>query len=131
MEIKFQISLSLLEGTKTLQSFTLPEDGKSFGLVGLTEKDLGRRIKIAAGAVNTLVDLGGVDEAKVFFIVSDQAISYKKNTTGGEAQNITVDRISTTDKKYGFAAGTTSGLTSLYFSNAGADAANVDIYVAY
>lgn len=129
MDIKITASLSLIDGSN-VRTFGLPSDGKSLGIPGITEKDLQRTIKVAASAVDTLVSLGGVDEARLLIIVSDQNITYKKNSAVGEANTLVVGAILTSDKKYGMHLLNTSGVTVLYFSNSGSEAANVEIYVA-
>lgn len=129
MEIKLSAILQLNDGNNT-KLYELPSEGRYVGVPGLTEKDLGRTIKIAAGATDTQISLGGVDEAKVLAIISDQTISYKKNSSGGEANSLVATQILGTDKKYGFHILTTSGVTSLYFSNSGSETATVEIYLA-
>jgi hypothetical protein len=129
MDIKINGTLSLIDGSN-IKSFGLPQDGKALGVPNITEKDLQRTIKVAAGSTDVSVSLGGVDEARLLIIVSDQNISYKKNSSGGEANTIVVGATSTTDKKLGMHLLTTSGVTSLYFSNSGSESANVEIYAA-
>lgn len=81
-------------------------------------------IQIAAGASDVAQSLGLVDAANLLCIFTDQDISYKKNSNSGEIQYIKADKISG-NTKYGIALLTTSGITSLYFSNAGSNTAKV------
>lgn len=83
-------------------------------------------IKIPGSTTDLEYILAPVNNADMLLIVSDQPISFKKNADDGEVQNISADNVSESKKK-GVLLWTTSGVTSLFFSNAGSETANVTI----
>ena len=82
---------------------------------------------IAASVVDQLVDLNGLADATLLAIKSDETISIKKNSAGGEPWTIQALGVSSLD---GFFVISTTGVTSLYVSNAGAKDATVTFMVA-
>lgn len=127
MKIEITYTLRLSEDSGEI-IFIEPQKTFAIGKQSLTEysNDL---IKVPAGSDDLEYNLGLVNNANVLFILTDQSISFKKNTNTGEAAPIVADKISG-DKLYGIHLSTTSGVTSLYFSNTGDQTANVKIIIA-
>lgn len=85
------------------------------------------RQRIIGGASNILVGLNGLTNGRMLGIKSTQAITLKKNSTGGEPWTI---RPLGTGALDGVFFVTTDGITSLYLSNPGSLDAEVTISCA-
>lgn len=94
----------------------------------LTEKGI-LDITLAAAAADVEQAFSNVDNANLLYILTTEDISFKKNSDTGEVQYIVADKKAGTTK-YGICLMTTSGITKLYFSNAGTASANVKIIFA-
>jgi len=82
---------------------------------------------IAASTVDQLVDLNGLVDGTFLAIKTDQIIDIKKNAAGGEPWTIQPLGVGALD---GFFIISTTGVTELYVSNAGAIDAKVTFMVA-
>jgi len=78
--------------------------------------------RIAAGSTDVAVDLNGLSNGTMLAIKSDQEISVKKNSAGGEAWTIKPLGTGALD---GVMFITTDGVTSLFVTNAGSLDADV------
>jgi len=85
------------------------------------------RQKIIAGASNIAVDLNGLTSGRVIAIKTSQTITFKKNSSAGEAWTIRPMGLGSLD---GVFFATTDGITSLHFSNAGSLDAEITISIA-
>jgi len=83
--------------------------------------------RVAAGATDVLVDLNGLSNGTLLAIKSNQEISIKKNSTGGEAWTV---KPLGTGALNGVFVITTTGVTSLYVTNAGITNADVTFIFA-
>ena len=125
VRVTFEVLVQISENTSELK-----ELGKSPPWKGTNDlQDEGGtwRQKILAGAVNVAVDLNGLTPGRFLAIKTTQAITFKKNSTGGEPWTI---RPMGTGALDGVFFATTDGITSLYFSNAGSLDAEVTIALA-
>jgi hypothetical protein len=82
---------------------------------------------IAASTVDQLVDMNGLADATFLAIKTNETITIKKNGAGGEAWTIQALGVGSLD---GFFVVSTTGVTSIYVSNAGAKDATVTFMVA-
>jgi hypothetical protein len=128
MYIEFTYTLLIKDndGTVKLQepmgeSITIEKDD-------VTEKGK-MTISVPAGASDLEQAFANVDNANLLFIRTTESITFKKNSDTGEVQNIVADKRAESTK-YGICIMTTSGITKLYFSNAGSNAAKVEIIFA-
>ena len=120
-EVLVQISENHLE---------LKELGKSppwRGTCDLNDDGGTRKQKLISGATDVQVDLNGLVNGRMLAIKTNQEISFKRNSTGGEPWTV---------RPMGFGAhegvffATTDGITALYFSNSGDLDAEVTISLA-
>ena len=103
------------------QSLTVEKDD-------LTEKG-GLTFNLAAGAADVEQVFSNVDNANLLLIRTTEDISFKKNSNAGEVQYIVADKKAEA-VKCGICLMTTSGITSLFFSNAGSVTATVELVFA-
>lgn len=125
IRVKFNIDLSLSETTTEAKELgaTPPwtgcndqqDDGGTF------------RRRIPAGSTDVEVDINGLTAARLLAIKSNQEVTVKKNSDSGEAWTIRPLGVGALD---GVFVVTTDGITSLFFSNAGALDAEVTIAMA-
>lgn len=76
--------------------------------------------KLSAGASNILIDIAGLtgfSAVRLLAMKADQTITYKKNSSAGEAWTLRPIGVGALD---GVVFMTTDGITSLYLSNPGA-----------
>lgn len=96
----------------------------------VTERVL-RRFSLADAAVDTQLDLGGVDAAHVLWLRSDKAITVKVGGTEALraiALETSLTREDGTTTSTLFAI--TSAATLIYLSNSSGAAANVEVFIA-
>lgn len=125
IRVKFSVDLQISESSQGQK-----ELGKTAPWAGTNDQqDNGGtwRQRIDAAASDILVDLNGLATGTLIAIKSDQEISVKKNSAGGEPWTIKPLGTGALD---GVFLITTDGVTSLYFSNAGSLDAEVTISVA-
>jgi hypothetical protein len=125
IRVKFDIDLQLSESSQGQK-----ELGKSPPWSGINDQqDNGGtwRQRIDAGDTDILVDLNGLANGRLIAIKTDQEISVKKNSAGGEAWTI---RPLGTGALDGIFMITTDGITSLYLTNAGSLDAEVTFSIA-
>ena len=121
----FEILVQLSENTQEMK-----ELGKSPPWKGTNDtQDNGGtwRQRIAAGTTDLAVDVNGLSNARFIAIKSDQEITIKKNSAGGEAWTI---RPLGSGALEGVFVASTDGVTALYVSNAGSIDAEVVFSVA-
>lgn len=123
--VTFEVLVQISENTQELKELgkTAPWRGTS----DLLDNGGTWRQRIVAGAVDVAVDLNGLANGRLLAIKSNQTISFKKNSTGGEPWTI---RPIGTGALDGVFLATTDGITALYFSNAGSLDAEVTISLA-
>jgi hypothetical protein len=123
--VTFEVLVQISENTQELKELgkTAPWKGTS----DLLDNGGTWRQRIIAGASNVAVDLNGLVNGRLLAIKTNQTISFKKNSTGGEDWTI---RPIGTGALDGVFLATTDGITALYFSNAGSLDAEVTISLA-
>lgn len=125
VRVTFQVLVQISENTMELK-----ELGKSppwSGTCDLNDDGGTWRQRIVAGATNIQVDLNGLVNGRMLAIKSNQLVTFKKNSTGGEPWTI---RPMGTGALDGVFFATTDGITSLFFSNPGSLDAEVTISLA-
>lgn len=123
--VTFEVLVQISENTQELKELgkTAPWRGTS----DLLDNGGTWRQRIVAGASNVAVDLNGLVNGRLLAIKSNQTISFRKNSVGGEPWTI---RPIGTGALDGVFLATTDGITALYFSNAGSLDAEVTISLA-
>jgi len=120
IRVNFEILLQLSETTQESK-----ELGKTSPWRGTNDQQINGGTflqRIAAGASDVLVDLNGLANGTLLGIKSSEEITIKKNSAVGEAWTIKPLGIGALD---GVMLITTTGVTSLYVSNAGSIDADV------
>lgn len=125
IRVNFQVDLSLSENTTEAKELgaTPPWKGKNDQL----EAGGTWRQRVDASTVDLEIDINGLANGRLLAIKTNKAISFKKNSSSGEAWSIRPLGTGATD---GIFLITTDGITSLYLSNAGAEDAEVTFVVA-
>ena len=125
IRVKFELDLQISEN-----SLGQKELGKTAPWSGTNDlQDNGGtwRQRLDAGATDVLVDLNGLATGRLIAIKTDQEITVKKDSAGGEPWTI---RPLGTGALDGVFMITTDGVTSLYVSNAGSLDAEVTFSIA-
>lgn len=125
IRVKFEILLQISESTAEGKELgkTAPWQGTS----DLLENGGTWRQRIEAGDTDVEVDLNGLANGRLIAIKTDQEISFKKETAGGEPWIL---RPLGTGALEGVFLITTDAVTKLFFTNAGSLDAEVTISVA-
>lgn len=125
IRVKFEIDLSLSENASEAKDLGKTAPWK--GINDLMDNGGSFRQRVAAGAVNYEVDLNGLTSARMIAIKTNKAVSVKKNSISGEPWLIKPLGVGALD---GILFITTDSVTTLYISNAGADAADITFFLA-
>ena len=125
IRVRYDIKVTLSESTSESN-----ELGKTTPWIGVNDQqeDGGTWSQTIPGlTTDLLVDINGLADATFLGIKTDREIILKKNAAGGEPWTITPLGIGAED---GVFIVSTTGVTSLYISNAGAADAKVTFQVA-
>lgn len=125
MTSKIYLKMVIEDGT-TVKSIN-PNSDKVITVGSLGEGSSETIINVPGSADDLELNIAPVDGANILYIETDQTITIKKQSDAGEVWTIAANRIDSTYDKKGFLFMTTTGVTSLYFSNAGSDTAHVKI----
>ncbi len=126
IRVKFSLDFSLSDnntGGKELGGAPVPWSGTC----DLMDDGGTFRRKFLGGVTDQLVDINGLTACRLLAIKTTQAITIKKNSSGGEAWDIKPLGTGATD---GVMYLTTDGITSLYISVPGSTAAEVTFSIA-